>query len=96
LAGDALLKEVAERLMDCIRPGDTVARIGGDEFCVLLENSKNKKGAIKVANRILEKFKQPFLFKGHEIPTSTSIGITLSSIGYDNPDDILRDAAFAA
>jgi diguanylate cyclase (GGDEF)-like protein len=95
LAGDALLKEVAERLMDCIRPGDTVARLGGDEFFILLDNIKDKIGAIKVADRILEKFKQPVLYKGHEIPTSTSIGITLSSIGYDNPDDILRDADVA-
>ncbi len=92
LAGDSLLKDVSERLLDCVRPGDTVARLGGDEFCILLDDIGTEKRAIKVANRVLEKFITPFMFNEQELLSSASIGITLSSIGYDNPDDILRDA----
>ena len=93
--GDQLLIAVAGKLSDCLRPGDTVARLGGDEFAVLLESIKEQKDAIEVAERIHAKLSKPLLVKGHEVFTSVSIGIALSSPDYERPEQILRDADIA-
>lgn len=92
LVGDALLQQTSRRLLDCIRPGDTLARFGGDEFCMLLDNISTQQQAIKIADRILQKFTAPFILDAQEVFTSTSIGITLSPMGYEEPEAILRDA----
>ncbi len=92
LAGDRLLKEIARRLRNCLRPSDTLARLGGDEFTILLEELKNLEDAIKVAERIHNQLSLPFKLNSHEIFPNTSIGITLSTMGYDQPKEILRDA----
>jgi diguanylate cyclase (GGDEF)-like protein/PAS domain S-box-containing protein len=76
--GDRLLIEVASRLEECVRPGDTVARFGGDEFTVLLENVAGEAGATQVADRISEVLREPFSIEGQDLFTSGSLGIALA------------------
>ena len=92
VVGDSLLKQVAERLLACVRPGDTVARLGGDEFCVLLEDIKTNEAPIRVAKRVLEILKDVIQVDGHKIFVSTSIGIALGDVSYQTADAMLRDA----
>jgi diguanylate cyclase (GGDEF)-like protein len=90
--GDQLIVELARRLQSCLRQVDTVARFGGDEFAILLDGIKDPRDAIRVAEKIQQELLRPFELGGHEAFTSASIGIALSSGGYDQPDYILRDA----
>ncbi|MDJ0688768.1 MAG: EAL domain-containing protein [Xenococcaceae cyanobacterium MO_188.B32] len=92
LIGDKLLIKIARRLEECINPTDTVARLGGDEFTILLENIQSIEEATLVAERIYHALALPFHLDGYELFTSASIGIALSSDGYEKPEDILRDA----
>lgn len=92
LAGDELLKIVANRLVACLRGGDTVARLGGDEFVMLLEEITNISDVIEVAQRIQNSLKTPINIEGNEIFISTSIGIALNAENYTKPDQLLRDA----
>lgn len=92
LMGDKLLVTMARRLESCLRPGDTIARLGGDEFTILLEDLKGNNEAIHVADRIQRELAKPFELDGRQLSTSASIGIAPSSIGYEQPEDILRDA----
>src|SRR5437899_8474815 len=92
LVGDQLLKAMAIRLKSCVRPGDTIARLGGDEFTILLEDLKSNNEAIHIAERIQRELAQPFELEGRQVFTSASIGIAPSTIGYERPEDILRDA----
>ncbi|HBW15846.1 MAG TPA: sensor domain-containing diguanylate cyclase [Desulfovibrio sp.] len=90
--GDALLREVACTLRRCVRDVDTVARFGGDEFAILLEDTGNCAGAVRIARRIRESLAQPVNIAGHEVFTTASIGIVLQTRDYLTPEDILRDA----
>ncbi len=90
--GDQLLIAMARRLESCIRDTDMVARLSGDEFAILLDGIPNQNEAAKMARRIQEKLQSPFNLSGHEVFTTTSIGIALSSTGYDHPENMLRDA----
>jgi diguanylate cyclase (GGDEF)-like protein/PAS domain S-box-containing protein len=92
LVGDQLLVGIARRLEQCLRPEDTVARLGGDEFTVLLDDVNDASDPTRVAERVHRELESPFHVAGHEVYTSASIGIALSSAGYDAPDQILRDA----
>jgi diguanylate cyclase (GGDEF)-like protein/PAS domain S-box-containing protein len=92
IIGDQLLVGIARRLETSLRPGDTVARLGGDEFTVLLEDLENEAEAIEIANRLKTALSAPFSLDGREVYTTISIGIALSTIGYEHPDDVLRDA----
>ena len=92
LVGDQLLVEIARRLEKSVNFTDTVARLGGDEFTILLENIHNIKNAIAVAEKIDQALRIPFSLQGYELFTSASIGIALSSQGYNKPDEIMRDA----
>ena len=92
LVGDKLLIEIARRLEKSIAPTDTVARLGGDEFTILLENIASKGEATLVAESIYQTLSFPFHIEGYELFTSASIGIALSSVGYEKPEDIMRDA----
>ncbi len=92
LVGDQLLVEIARRLEKSVNFTDTVARLGGDEFTILLENIHNIQNAIAVAKKIDLALRIPFNLQGYELFTSASIGIALSSEGYNKPDEIMRDA----
>ena len=92
VSGDQLLTSVARRLEQCLRPADTVARLGGDEFAILLDGLEDYNDAIRIAERAQKELMRPLNLGGHEVYTTASIGITLSTIGYENPENILRDA----
>jgi diguanylate cyclase (GGDEF)-like protein/PAS domain S-box-containing protein len=92
MVGDQLLVGIARRLETCLRPGDTVARLGGDEFTILLEDLTGEADAIEIAERLQSALAMPFNLGGQQVFTTASIGITLSSIGYNRPEDCLRDA----
>ena len=101
LIGDQLLLDIGRRLEQCLRTTDTVARyqdshllarLGGDEFTILLEDIRGVNDATLVAERLIKEVMRPFDLSGHEIFVSTSIGISISTTGYENAADILRDA----
>src|SRR5215211_2049671 len=93
--GDRLLIEVGERLKACVRPEDTVARIGGDEFTILLEDVTDERDATQTAWRITEDLKAPFVLTGREVFITGSIGIALRTSRKDRPEDLLRYADMA-
>jgi len=92
--GDALIKEVSGRLSACIRGDGTVARMGGDEFTVLVEDISDPSDAIRVADRIQSSLRQPLLLDGLEIFKSASIGIALTSQG-TSAEAVLQNADIA-
>jgi len=89
VVGDRLLVQVAERLSSCVRPQDTVARPGGDEFVALLEDLGGEDDAVRVAERILEELREPFTVDGNTLHTSVSVGIAFDS---NSGKDLLRAA----
>lgn len=91
-AGDLLLTVVAQRLRRCLRPEDTLARFGGDEFVVLLGEVDDPHEAVRVAERITEELRRPFLLEGRRLFASASIGIGLGDARTKTGDDLLRDA----
>lgn len=91
-AGDRLLQEVAKRLTGCLRTMDTVARMGGDEFAVLLEDFQSNQEAISITRRLLQAIRQPLTIQDHEIQVSASVGVVLQTGRYTSPNDLLRDA----
>ncbi len=95
LAGNELLKEVAQRLRACVRPRDLVARLGGDEFAVLLEDVSDAEAGLLLARRVLDTLGQPMLINGTEVVPGASVGITFSDLGYRTVDEVLRDADLA-
>jgi len=92
--GDALIKEVSRRVQACIRGDGTVARMGGDEFTVLVEEIGDPSDAIRVAERIQSSLKQPFRLDGLEVFKSTSIGIALASTE-TSAEEVLQNADIA-
>jgi diguanylate cyclase (GGDEF)-like protein/PAS domain S-box-containing protein len=92
-AGDRLLVTVAERLRKRLRPEDVLARFGGDEFAVLLEEVADASETIRVAQRIAEALWEPFTVNDHQVNLSTSVGIALGSAHTkDDPEGMLRNA----
>src|SRR5215208_444191 len=91
-AGDHLLVLLAERLRTCLRPEDTLARFGGDEFVVLLEDMEDPGEAVRVAERITNELKKPFVMDGRNLFASVSIGIAQGNARTKSPLDLLRDA----
>lgn len=91
-AGDRLLARVAERLRHLVRPGDTVARFGGDEFVVLAEGITQDEECAAIAERVTEALTEPFELDGHEVFVTASIGIVRAGTLDDTPETLLRDA----
>lgn len=90
--GDAILVEAAARLRTAVRPSDTVARFGGDEFVVCCEDVRSGTETIAMAERLLATIRDPFVAGGQELHLSTSIGIALTSRPDETPEALLRDA----
>ena len=93
--GDELLVAVAGRLRNSVRETDTVARFGGDEFAVLLDDIGAVEDAVRAADRMQQALTSPVSLSGYEVFTSASIGIALSSTAYGRPDHLLRNADMA-
>jgi diguanylate cyclase (GGDEF)-like protein len=93
LIGDQLLIMLAQRLKKHVRSIDTIARFGGDEFAVLMEDTKDVSSVCDTAERFHSEMRSPFLIFGREIFTTMSIGIVMSNAGdYIRPEELLRDA----
>lgn len=90
--GDHLLLEISGRIRDCIRPEDMVARMGGDEFTLLLEDIAEPADALRAADRLHQVLREPFDIEEREIFVTTSIGIALSNADSRVANDLLRDA----
>ncbi|MBC1239025.1 EAL domain-containing protein [Nostoc sp. 2RC] len=90
--GDKLLKEVAQRLNDSLRKGDTVARWGGDEFIILLPRVNNIEEVTQVAERILQTLEKAFHLQGHELYISASLGIALLDSNSPNAETLIQHA----
>jgi diguanylate cyclase (GGDEF)-like protein len=91
-AGDEMLREVARRLAMCVREPDTVARLAGDEFVLLLEHVVQPETACKVAQRVLEALAAPMQVAGRELRVSASIGMALANGSCESADRFLHDA----
>lgn len=93
--GDDLLCAVSERLLECVRRHDCVARFGGDEFVVLLVNVNTPKYAVQTVRRIREELARPYEVDEHYIHLTASMGLVLGKPGYDHPEDLLQHANIA-
>lgn len=91
-AGDIVLREVGRRINSVIRQEDTLARVGGDEFMIILPSTTDSLGALKVVEKIRQVFNTPFTYIGNELTLSTSIGASLYPLDGDNTDKLLRAA----
>ncbi len=94
-AGDELLFKVAERLRSCLRDGGVAARLGRDEYALLLPDAKNAGEAERTAERVIEEMRPPFVLAGQEVFASFSVRITLGLPEDDLPEDFLRRAEVA-
>ena len=92
LVGDLLLQAAAQRLQEAVRQGDTVARMGGDEFTIVLDDMRHVDAATEVAQKIIHQFAAPFRLGEHEVFVSPSIGITVYPFDDSDIDNMIRNA----
>lgn len=90
--GDLVLRSAAERISSCIRTGDTIARVGGDEFVVIAPDISDPRDAAVLAQRIIDILAQPFVMEGHELLVTSSIGISLYPSDGDNMETLIKNA----
>jgi EAL domain-containing protein (putative c-di-GMP-specific phosphodiesterase class I) len=90
-----MLITIAERLRSCLRAGDTAARIGGDEFAVLLEDVRSDDDATSIAERLIDVLREPITVRGREVSVRASIGIAIRGPAREDADDLLRNADVA-
>jgi diguanylate cyclase (GGDEF)-like protein/PAS domain S-box-containing protein len=93
--GDELLVQVAARLEGSLRPSDTLARFGGDEFVALLEDLHGEDGAVVVAKRLLGELRRPFRVAQRDVAVSCSIGVVVGDRRHQDPDECLREGDVA-
>jgi diguanylate cyclase (GGDEF)-like protein len=93
--GDALLKSVAQRLLDCVRDTDTVARLGGDEFAIVQVGGAQPVAATVLAQQLIETIAAPYEIEGHSVVIGTSAGIALAPNDGSDPDELLKNADMA-
>ena len=91
-AGDDVLVEVARRLVDCLRPSDTVCRLGGDEFSILCEHVGDEAGATALARRLGQRVSEPMPAGGRELCVNVSIGVVTATSAPEGPEQLLRAA----
>ncbi len=94
-AGDIILKETAKRLLENVRESDTVARMGGDEFTVILPSIENKKSAVIVAQKIIRAISEPYTIFNEQCNISASIGISIYYAGEEDADTLIKKADIA-
>src|SRR4051812_19705050 len=94
-AGDRLLMMAADRLAGVLREGDVVARLGGDEFVVLLRDVADEANALRVAERLVDALRPPFVLDGDQRFLTASVGLTVTGDPRSEPDEMLRDADIA-
>ena len=94
-AGDLRLQEGARRLETSVRAQDTVGRLGGDEFTIILPDLRSPAGAANVAEKILEAMSAPFFICGHDVFVTTSIGIAVYPVTGDSPESLIKHADMA-
>jgi diguanylate cyclase (GGDEF)-like protein len=94
-AGDTLIQEFSKRLLECLRPSDTVARIGGDQFVVLLDGVAAGQDISNFVDRVKKKMSFPFRLDEKEFFLTVGVGVVYSSADYSQPEDIVRDAQTA-
>ena len=95
IGGDQLLTDLSHRLLRCVRPEDTVARIGGDEFGILLSMGHGARAAVRVVERIEAQLQEPFRIGERDVFATASIGIASSETPYQCAEDLLRDGETA-
>jgi diguanylate cyclase (GGDEF)-like protein/PAS domain S-box-containing protein len=93
--GDAVLAQMADRLAHYLRPADTLARLGGDEFVVVTEGLADEKGAIELANRVIEAGRTPFRLGDEEFVCTVSVGVACTSDSHRVAGDLLGEADLA-
>ena len=91
-AGDILLREVAARLLSCVRETDTVCRFGGDEFLIIVTNASSESAAVTVASHILEAVSRPYEIFERQVEISASVGIALYPVHGEEAADLLRQS----
>ncbi len=94
-AGDEVLLAIGRRLEDCMRPVDTAARIGGDEFAILINDAESELHSIEIAHRVMNSVEESIALDGRDVAVSTSVGIAFSDeslISFRNADELLRNA----
>lgn len=94
-AGDKMLKDVASRLVECVRDSDTVARMGGDEFMIILPKITKAQDAAVIAQRVLKSFDSPFTLNGHDCMIGASIGISQYPTDGDDYESLVKNADIA-